>query len=448
MQNNYLIVNVQLVNEDKISFSHVLIQDGFIKNIYPQSIAIEDIPFVLGTKIIDACGKYLLPGLIDEHVHFRQPGMTNKGDIYTESRAALVGGVTSIMDMPNVLPQTTTNNLLNDRFLQAKDKMFCNYSFYLAVTDTNFEEVKHVDKNRVAGLKLFVGSSTGNMLISDEAVLEKVFAIKDLPIAVHAEDETIIKENTSFFKQKYGEKPPFSVHNQIRSTKACVEASKKVIARAERLGTHLHILHISTQEELKLLANSSANITGEICPSYLCFDENDYANYGAKIKCNPAIKTKNDRLALLQAVANGEITTIGSDHAPHLWEEKDKSYFQSPSGMPMVQHTLLVLLDLVKANKLKIEQLVKLTSHNPSLLYGIDRRGFIKEGYFADMVLVDLQIPTKVSTDNIYYKCAWSPFEGKTFSSSVEKTFVNGVLVYDKGIFANENPAMELYFNR
>ena len=342
--------------------------------------------------------------MIDEHVHFRTPGMIHKGDMSTESRAALAGGVTSVIDMPNVIPQTTTNVLLEEKLLLAKKTMYCNYAFHLAGTDTNLDEIYKIDKQNVAAIKLFLGSSTGNMLIQDEQVLDKIFSIECLPVLIHAENENIIRKNTELYRQRFGETMPISKHSNIRSEEACYTASAAAVQRAKRLGTRLHVLHISTQKELSLFSTDNKNITAEVCPSYLFFDNNDYDKYGTLIKCNPAIKTEKDKLALQNALNNGVILTVGSDHAPHTWEEKQHGYFQAPSGMPMVQHSLQILLELVYQKQLTLERLVDSFAHQIAELFKIHKRGYLREGYFADMVLVDLSVCEEVKKENIFYK--------------------------------------------
>ncbi len=449
MNNNCLICNANVVNEGKVLPAHVYVENGYIAGVYSSAMSADSLPVPSQVQRINATGKYLLPGMIDAHVHFRQPGAVHKADMASESKAALAGGVTSVMDMPNVTPQTVTNALLEERFAMGHQYMHCNYSFYLAATDTNFEEILHADKQRVCGFKLFIGSSTGNMLISNEDTLNKIFAIQDMPIAVHAEDESVIQANIQQYKALYGEDVPMVCHKDIRSEEACIAATRRVVQKALTYHSHLHILHVSTQRELEYVAATHApNITMEACPSYLYFSSDDYAAYGSKIKCNPAIKTPYDREALQCAVKKGLIYTIGSDHAPHLWNEKQHAYFQCPSGIPIVQHTMLILLQMVHEGKLNIEQIPALTAHHAADMYHIDRRGYIRKGYYADMILVDMRQPMKVTTNNIYYKCGWSPLEGHTFPATITHTFVNGVKVYDNGMFTPQQAAMELKFNR
>ena len=445
--NKYIIYNALLVNEGKITKSHLAISKGKIEKISHTDDIFRTETYDSYQKI-DAQGKYLLPGMIDEHVHFRDPGLIHKGDMFTESRAALAGGVTSVIDMPNVVPQTTTNALLQERLSMAEKSMCCNYAFHLAATDTNWDEVCRIDKQNVAALKLFLGSSTGNMLIQDEQVLDKVFSIQGLPILVHAENENIIKKNTEIYHQRFGDTMPISKHCEVRSEEACYTTSATAVRRAKQRGTRLHVLHVSTAKELTLFSRENKNITAEVCPSYLFFDNTDYEQYGTSIKCNPSIKTAKDKLALQKALNDGLVLTVGSDHAPHTWAEKQHNYFQAPSGMPMVQHSLQILLELVCQNRLTMERLVDSFAHQPAKLFNISKRGFLKEGYFADMVLVDMSVSEKVTKDNIFYKCQWSPLEGMVLHSHICQTFLNGVLVYDEGKFADTKAAMALKFDR
>ena len=449
LNNNYIICNAKVVNEGCVSQCHVYVHNGMIEGIYAASESLDSLPILSQVPVIDAHGQYLMPGMIDAHVHFRQPGATHKADMYSESRAALAGGVTSVMDMPNVNPPTVTNALLEERFEMGHRNMQCNYSFYLAATDGNISEIQKIDKSRVCGVKLFIGSSTGNLLISNDTVLEQVLSTEGLPLAVHAEDESMIQSNMQAYKIRYGENVPIQCHSVIRSREACVAATSKMIDKARKYHSQMHILHVSTANELQLLQKAACdNITFEVCPSYLYFCDEDYQEFGSIIKCNPAIKTAGDKLSLIQAAAMGAVSTVGSDHAPHLWAEKQQPYFSCPSGMPMVQHSMLILLKMVKQGILSIEQLAALTAHHPADIYHVDKRGYIREGYYADMILVDMDAAVEVNKNNIYYKCKWSPLEGKSFPASVTATFVNGVKVYDKGQFADNSLAMELKFNR
>jgi dihydroorotase len=366
--------------------------------------------------------------------------------MFTESRAAVAGGVTSVMDMPNTIPQTTTNELLDEKFNLAKGQMFTNYSFYLGATNHNLEQIQQIDTSRVCGVKLFMGSSTGDMLVSDNETLQKLFQIQNLSIVVHCEDESIIACNSQIFKEKYGENVPIEKHPEIRSEEACFTSTQKAVALAQQYGTKLHVLHLSTAKELTLFTKQYPNITAEVCVSYLFLDENNYASLGTKMKCNPAIKKASDKEALFDALLSGKISTIGSDHAPHTSEEKENTYFKSPSGIPVVQHSLLLMLELYKENKIKLQTIVERMCHAPAQIYNIEQRGFIKEGYFADLVLVNMNQETEINKNTIKYKCNWSPFEGKKLPARIEKTFVNGELVYDNETFPTSPNGKELRF--
>jgi dihydroorotase len=368
--------------------------------------------------------------------------------MFSESRAAVAGGVTSIMDMPNTIPQTTTNELLNEKFNLAEGRMFTNYSFYLGATNHNLEQVQQIDASRVCGIKLFMGSSTGDMLVSDNKILQELFQIRNLPIAVHCEDESIIARNSQKFKEIYGEDIPIEKHSEIRSEEACFISTQKAVALAQQYGTKLHVLHLSTEKELTLFTNQYSNITAEVCVSYLFLDENNYASLGTKMKCNPAIKKESDKEALFYALLSGKISTIGSDHAPHTAEEKENTYFKAPSGISVVQHSLLLMLELYKENKIKLQTIVERMCHAPARIFAIEQRGFIKEGYFADLVLVDMEKETEINKKTIKYKCNWSHFEGKKLPVRIEKTFINGELVYDNETFTNNPNGKELTFDR
>jgi dihydroorotase len=445
---NYFIHNAFIVNEAKIFCADVLIQRGKIVRVMKKGLTVEDLILEDDTIFIDATNKYLMPGVIDEHVHFREPGLTYKGDMYSESRAAVAGGVTSVMDMPNVLPQTTTNELINEKYNLAEGRMFTNYSFYIGATNHNMEQIRQMDTSRICGIKLFMGSSTGDMLVSNDNILCELFQIQTLPVAVHCEDETIIANNIQQAKKCYGDSVPVEKHAEIRSEEACFTSTQKAIALAQKYDTKLHILHLSTAKELTLLTNQHPNISAEICTAYLYFDDNDYSGLGTKIKCNPAIKQYSDKSALLEALVSGRIATIASDHAPHTMAEKENTYFQSPSGIPMVQHSLLLMLELYKENKVKLQTIVECMCHAPARIYGVKQRGFIREGYFADLVLVDMEQVTEINKDTICYKCKWSPFEGKKIHAHIDKTFVNGELVYNDGLFSSSPNGQALQFCR
>ena len=446
--NNYFIYNAFVVNEGNVFSADVLVQGGKIVRIMKKSLPVEDLFLEENTVFVDATGKYLLPGVIDAHVHFREPGLTHKGDMYSESRAAVAGGVTSVMEMPNTLPPAITNDAINEKFNLAKGKMFTNYSFYLGAGNRNLEEIQKIDASRVCGIKLFMGSSTGNMLVSDNEMLHHLFRIKHLLIAVHCEDEAIISKNHQQAKEKYGEDVPIEKHPEIRSEEACFTAAQKAVSLAQQYGTKLQVLHLSTAKELTLFTPQYPNITAEVCVSYLFLDDSMYSSLGTKMKCNPAVKTASDKAALFDALLSGQISTIGSDHAPHTLEEKKNTYFKAPSGIPVVQHSLLLMLELYKENKIKLQTIVERMCHAPARIYAVEKRGFIKEGYFADLVLADLESETEISPDTIKYKCKWSPFEGKKLSARIEKTFVNGELIFDNETFPISPNGQELRFNR
>ena len=453
---NYYIKNATLVNEGQTFVASVFVSDGKIAKIVREG---EDGPLTgLGTfassaQIIDATGKYLIPGIIDEHVHFREPGLTHKADIYTESRAAVAGGVTSFMDMPNTNPQTTTHELLQQKFDLAAEKSLANYSFYLGATNNNLAEVVKTDPKKVCGIKLFMGSSTGNMLVDKNEVLARLFRESPCLIAAHCEDEATIHANTVCSKDLAAKGQVIldaGIHPFIRTTEACYKSSFKAVDMADHFGARLHVLHISTQRELSLFRNDiplkDKKITAETCPHYLWFDARDYEAKSFAIKCNPAIKSHRDKEALLQALKEGRIDTIGTDHAPHLREEKfTGDYFTSKSGFPSVQHSLEVM-DNVLPNNLPL--LVQLMCHNPAILYQIDRRGFIREGYYADLALVDMNESHRISNRDEYSKCGWTPYDGVQTHCRVTHTFVNGNLVFANGDFHEDNKGMRLYFNR
>ena len=454
---NYYIKNATLVNEGQTFVASVFVCDGKIAKIVREdqeedpALRQAQGPF---TQIIDATGKYLIPGIIDEHVHFREPGLTQKADIYTESRAAVAGGVTSFMDMPNTNPQTTTQDLLQQKFDLAAEKSLANYSFYLGATNDNLAEVVKTDPKRVCGIKLFMGSSTGNMLVDKNEVLVRLFRESPCLIAAHCEDEQTIHENTVCSKDLAAKGQVIldaGIHPFIRTTEACYKSSFKAVDMADHFGARLHVLHISTQRELSLFRNDiplqDKKITAETCPHYLWFDASDYEKKGFAIKCNPAIKSHRDKKALLQALSNGLIDTIGTDHAPHLLEEKmTDDYFTSKSGFPSVQHSLDIMVNAM--GKESLPQLVRLMCHNPAILYQIDRRGFIREGYHADLALVDMNAIHMIANKDEYSKCSWTPYDGIQSHCRVTHTFVNGNLVFENGVFHEENRGERLEFNR
>ena len=442
-----LIKNANIVNEGKITKGDVLIEKDYIAEI-DDSISVKS----SNTIVIEADGCYLLPGLIDDQVHFREPGLTHKATIETESKAAVAGGITSFIEMPNTIPQATTIAKLEEKFNLAKKTSWANYSFMFGGTNDNLDEILKVDETKVAGLKLFLGSSTGDMLVDDPKVLEEIFSKTNLLISVHCEDETIISENLLKYKAKYGDDIPVHLHPKIRSEKACYLSSSKAIELAKKTGARLHVFHLSTEKETHLFSKriplSKKKITAEVCIHHLWFTDEDYKTKGTKIKWNPAIKTKKDKKGLWKALLNGRIDVIATDHAPHTIEEKEGVYTKAPSGGPMVQHALVALLEMYHIEKISLEKIVEKTAHNPAILFQIKDRGFIRKGYKADIVLVDINAPWTVNKENILYKCGWSPFEGTTFKSRVTHTFVNGVLTYKNFKFPNRSIPERLIFNR
>ncbi|MDR2040119.1 MAG: dihydroorotase [Bacteroidales bacterium] len=444
-----LIRNAIIVNDGQQKKGSVWISEGRIMEVF-----FENIPesVLSGSVVVDASGKYLLPGVIDDQVHFREPGLTHKGDIYTESKAAVAGGVTSYMEMPNTIPQTTTQDLLAEKFASARNRSLANYSFYIGATNQNIGELLQTDFSKVCGVKVFMGSSTGNMLVDDKGCLEDIFGKVPGLIAVHCEDEEIIKRNTELFRRKYGEDVPISCHPQIRSEEACFRSSSMAVALARKHNTRLHVLHLSTGKELQLFDHSipltEKRITAEVCVHHLWFNDTDYDEYGTLIKWNPAIKSAKDQENLFGALLNGSIDVVATDHAPHTWEEKQNTYFKAPSGGPLVQHSLTAMLEFVHRKRISLEQVVEKMCHHPAILFGINGRGFIRKGYWADLVLVDMDHTWKVTTENILYKCKWSPFTGQEFRSLVCQTWVNGNLVYDNGKIYEGICGKELEFNR
>lgn len=442
---SYLIKKAKIVNENKTFIGDVLIQGAYIKQI-AENIEFND------AIVIDASGKYLIPGMIDDQVHFREPGLTHKANIGTESKAAVAGGITSFIEMPNTIPQATTQDLLEDKFEIASKTSYANYSFMFGGTNDNLEELLKTDPKSVAGVKLFLGSSTGNMLVDNEEVLEKIFSSTKLPISVHCEDEETIRKNTQEFIDKYGEDIPVKNHPIIRSEEACYLSSSKAIELAKKTGARLHVFHLSTAKEMELFRNDiplkEKQITAEVCVHHLWFSDKDYDEKGTLIKWNPAVKTENDRDALWEALLDDRIDIIATDHAPHTFEEKNNKYTKAPSGGPLVQHAVIAILEKVKEGIIPIEKAVEKMSHNPAILFNIEKRGYIKEGYYADLVLIDPNRDWMVEKSNLLYKCGWSPFEGQRFSTKITHTFVNGNLVYNDGIFNDEVKGKRLVFDR
>lgn len=442
-----LIKNAHIVNEGKIFVGDILIEGEYIKEINDFISAKSS-----DVHVFDAEGKYVFPGVIDDQVHFREPGLTHKATIETESKAAIAGGITSFIEMPNTIPQTTTVEKLEEKFEIAANTSWANYSFMFGGTNDNLEEILKVDSKTVAGLKLFLGSSTGNMLVDDPEVLEKIFKSTDLLISVHCEDEGTIKKNFQEYLEKYGEDIPIKYHPIIRSEEACFISSSKAIELAKKTGARLHVFHLSTGKETNLFTNKSPlknkKITAEVCIHHLWFSDKDYEEKGTLIKWNPAVKTETDRADLWKALLDDRIDVIATDHAPHTIEEKKNVYTKAPSGGPLVQHALPAMLEMHHKGKISIEKVVEKMCHNPAILFQIEKRGYIKEGYFADLVLVDLNNPWTVKKDNILYNCGWSPFEGTTFKSRITHTFLNGSLVYQNAKFTNLKSAKRLTFNR
>ncbi|MDC0096862.1 dihydroorotase [bacterium] len=442
-----LIKNAQIVNEGTITSGDVLIEADRIAEIAP-SISVKN----ADTKVIDADGFYLIPGMIDDQVHFREPGLTHKATIKTESRAAVAGGITSFIEMPNTVPQATTIDLLEEKFAIAAKDAHANYSFMFGGTNDNLSEILKVDKTKVAGLKLFLGSSTGNMLVDNPKVLEEIFSKTDLLISTHCEDEATIKKNLEQAIAIYGDDIPMEKHPEIRSEQACYISSSQAIALAKKTGARLHVFHLSTAKETKLFDKKKAlkdkKITAEVCVHHLWFTSEDYASKGTKIKWNPAVKTKKDREGLWKALNEGRIDVIATDHAPHTLEEKNNVYTKAPSGGPLVQHALEALFEMHRKGYITVEKLVEKIAHNPAILFEIKDRGYIREGYKADLVLINPNAPWTVTKENIAYKCGWSPFEGTTFRARVTHTFVNGHLAYENGKIAKTTKGERLTFNR
>ncbi|WP_370860245.1 dihydroorotase [Parabacteroides faecis] len=445
--NKILIKNARIVNEGRMFKGAVLIDRDKIEEVYEEAVPVA----ASGVQVIDAEGKLLLPGAIDDQVHFREPGLTHKGDIASESRAAVAGGITSFMDMPNTKPQTTSIADLEWKLQRGAETSLANYSFFFGGTNDNMDEIRKLDRSRVPGLKLFLGSSTGNMLVDKKESLERIFGEADMLIAIHAEKEEVIKRNIAYYTDMYGEDLDISFHSKIRSEEACYASSSEAVELATRLNSRLHILHLSTAKELTLLSNeiplSEKKITGEVCVHHLWFHDGDYAKYGNRIKWNPSIKTLADRTALRNAVNDNTIDIVATDHAPHLLSEKEGSYLKAASGGPLVQHSLVGMLEMVAEGCFTYEKVVEKMAHMPADLFNIDRRGYIRPGYYADLVLVDPEKCWTVAPENILYKCAWSPFEGTTFHHSITQTFVNGQLVYDNGIVNDDVRGMEVRYN-
>lgn len=440
-----LILNANIVNENMVFQADVLVRGERIEKIG------NNLQHEKADKIIDAKGKYLLPGVIDDQVHFREPGLTHKATIYTESRAAVAGGVTSFMEMPNTVPPTFTQTLLEDKYQIAAKNSLANYSFYIGTSHTNLNEILKTDATQVCGLKIFMGSSTGDLLVDDPKVLEEIFSKVPLLIASHCEDEPTIRKNTEEFRNKYGEDLPMEYHPLIRSEEACYKSSSFAIDLAKKHGTRFHVLHISTARETLLFDDKTPlekkKITSEACIHHLWFNNDDYKRLGSKIKWNPAVKTPLDQKAIMVALLSDYIDVIATDHAPHTLEEKSNTYFKAPSGGPLIQHSLVAMLEFYHRGEISLENMVRKMCHSPAVLFRVRERGFIREGYYADLVLVDLNSPWEVRKQNILSKCGWSPFEGQTFKSAVTHTIVSGHLAYENGVLNENRLGKRLLFN-
>lgn len=447
MKKKILIKNARLVNEGQTIESDIFIEDGRIAKISPNLSQRDS-----DTQIIDAAGSFVLPGIIDDQVHFREPGLTHKGDIYSESRAAIAGGITSYIEQPNTNPPATTIEKLEAKYSIAANTSFANYAFNIGGANDNLEELKKVDPRWVPGVKVFMGSSTGNMLVDDLKALEGIFSQVNLPIITHCEDEATIKANLAEAQAKYGDAIPMEMHPLIRSREACYKSSSLAVELAKKFGSRLHVFHISTAEECELFDNKLAlaekKITAEACIHHLWFNSAQYAEKGSLIKWNPAVKDESDRQAIFNAVLDGRIDVVATDHAPHTLEEKSNSYLSAPSGGPLVQHAVPAMMEFVRDDKMSIEMLVEKMCHNPAILFNIKERGFLKEGYWADLCIVDPSRPWRVSKDNILSKCGWSPFEETTFRARVTHTLVNGSLVYENGKISENRAAQRLEFDR
>jgi dihydroorotase len=442
-----LIKNALIINEGKRFHGHVIINNEYIEQVIEGKAP----PEIIDThyNIIDAKGLFLIPGVIDDQVHFREPGLTHKGDISSESRAAVAGGVTSFMEMPNTIPQSTTQDLLEEKYKRAAEVSLANFSFYMGATNDNLDQVLVTDPARVCGIKVFMGSSTGNMLVDDNRILAEIFRHAPTLVATHCEDETIIRKNIMAARDQYGENVPFSYHPVIRNAEACYKSSSAAVELASKYGTRLHVLHLSSAQEMGLFSPGPVKdkkITAEVCVHHLWFTDHDYAEKGSYIKWNPAIKNETDRQALREAVLSGRIDVVATDHAPHTIEEKDNSYFKAPSGGPLVQHSLTAMLEMTLAGIITPEKVVEKMCHAPADLFRIIKRGYIREGYFADLVLINPEQKWTVSKENLLYKCGWSPFENCSFSHMVTHTFVNGKLVWNKGMFSEEFRGKRLMF--
>lgn len=442
-----LIKNVRIINDGQDFIGHIIINGELIESVS------SNLPKDLSNyQIIDGTGKLAIPGVIDDQVHFREPGLTHKGDIYSESRAAVAGGITSFMEMPNTNPQTVTQTALSDKFKIAEEKSFANYSFYMGATNDNLSEIIKTDPKNVCGIKVFMGSSTGNMLVDNKKALEGIFAEAPCLIATHCEDEATVKANLDFYRNKYGDEDILPKHHPlIRSEEACYISSSKAVELATKFNSQLHVLHLTTAKEMSLFTSGdieNKKITAEVCVHHLWFDDKDYDTLGNRVKWNPAIKTSNDRIALMDALKKNKLDVVATDHAPHDISEKMNQYLNSASGGPLVQHSLITMLEMVNQGRIDLKMVVEKMCHAPAKLFKVNKRGYLKTGYYADIVLVDLDKPQQINRDNILSKCKWSPFEGQKFKSTVTHTFVNGTIVYENGDFNVKRNGMALTFNR
>jgi dihydroorotase len=441
-----LISNCKLVNEGQVTECDIVISKQRILQIGA------DLQATQTQKVLDAKGKYVIPGMIDDQVHFREPGLTHKGDIATESLAAIAGGITSFMDMPNVKPPTLTLELLDQKYAAAHQRSHANYAFYMGASNDNIEVLKQAPKDRACGIKVFMGASTGNMLVDDDEILDAIFKYAPVPIITHCEDSTLINENLKKYQQQYGDDIPIEFHPVIRSEEACYRSTFKAVELAKKHGAQLHVLHLTTARELELFTSSrieDKSITAEVCVHHLFYNQNDYASKGSLIKCNPAIKTERDQQGLLKGLNEDRIDIIATDHAPHTWEEKQGNYMTAPAGLPLVQHALLCAFEHVHNDVLSVEKIVEKTSHNVAKRFDVAERGFVREGYYADLTIIDMEKPIKVKKTDLLYKCGWSPFEGYEFRSSIAATILNGQVVYENDAIVNDSFFGEqLKFNR
>lgn len=441
-----LLTNCQIVNEGRISSGDILIKHGLIEKIAPQISAHN------AKKIIDVAGKIVLPGVIDDQVHFREPGLTHKATIYTEARAAVAGGTTSFMEMPNTIPNTLTQELLAQKYEIARRSSLANYSFFMGTSNDNLEEVLKTNPRNVCGIKIFMGSSTGNMLVDNLKTLEALFSKSPVLIATHCEDETLIRNQSEIYRKKYGENLPPDCHAEIRNVEACLRSSRLAVELAQKYNTRLHILHITTADEIALFRNdiplSQKRITAEVCVHHLWFNKSDYERLGNQIKCNPAIKEAFHQERLWQALLEDYLDVIATDHAPHTWQEKSQNYWKAPSGLPLIQFSLQMMLEFYKQGRISLEKIAEKMAHNVAICFQIEKRGFIREGYWADLVVVDLQKSYTVKREHLLYKCGWSPLEGYTFQTSIEATIVSGHLAYYQGKFDESKKGERLLFNR